>query len=471
MLLMRDRWVLILVLFFFVLTMFAVRNGNEKVAKQVSAIAFEREKVMERDQQIRAEIDSVNRGLKPLPKEAWADPRTLENVAWTSPRVVAMDPAPLASISIGQSDVFTNYIKPKIYGEAYTLGFSELSNPVQLLFGSFDLAFVCIFLLPLLTLAFCYNILSSDKESGVLRLVYAQPISLYAWLLNRTLLRFVILTTIAILAITFSLLWYEVDLIGNINAFLRLLSLVTMYLLFWFVLAFLVNMRGKSSGYNAVTLVGLWLTIVLLVPSFISQMITLVNPVPSRVDMIHAYRESTTEATQRADEILKDYLRDHPELAPQDTTEENRYNWMLKYFTSSEIVTQSVQPILQEYDEALLKQQAWVDNLRFLSPATLVQNGLNEIAGTSTSRYVAFRHKVLAFSTEWKDYFRDRMFANELMGTEDFEGLPTPDRFDEQVSSSYYADLAGLAFFFTFLMSSSWILYRRERLKRNLMAT
>ncbi|MEM6843493.1 MAG: DUF3526 domain-containing protein [Bacteroidota bacterium] len=467
--LLRDQWILILVMLFFSITLFAVSNGNEKVADRVSAIAHEREKVAAQDAQTAAEIDSVERKLKALPSESWADPRSLMNVAWGSPRVVAMEPAPLALVSTGQSDLFTHYVKPKIYGESYTLGFSELSNPVQLLFGSFDLAFVCIYLLPLLVLAFCYNLLSSEKESGALRLIYAQPVSLYPWLLNRLLFRFIVLSAIAIISITVSLLVYGVDIASNLGSFLKLLSLLLVYLLFWFMAAFVVNLRGKSSGHNAVTLVALWLTIVLLIPSVISQLATNLYPVPSRIGMIHEYRVATTEARERADEILENYYRDHPELAPKDTTQENRYTWMLTYFTSSDVVNQSVRPILSEYDAALARQQAWVDQLRFLSPATLLQNGLNEIAGTSTAHYVDFRNQVIAFATEWKDYFKERMFANELMKAEEVASLPQHQYSAGRIPTSYEANLSGLLLFLLMASASSWLLYRQASLAKGLI--
>ncbi len=466
---MRDQWVLILGILFFSITLFAVRNGHEKVVDRVSAIAHEREKVAAQDTQTAAAIDSVERKLKALPSESWLDPRSLESVAWGSPRVVAMDPVPLAMVSTGQSDLFTHYVKPKIYGETYTLGFSELSNPVQLLFGSFDLAFVCIYLLPLLVLAFCYNIVSSEKESGALRLIYAQPVSLYSWLLSRLLFRFVVLSAIVIISITVSLLIFGVDIVGNMSSFLQLLSMLLLYLLFWFMATFVVNQRGKSSGHNAVTLVALWLIVVLIIPSVISQLAMQINPVPSRIGMIHQYRVATNEAQERADEILENYYRDHPELAPKDTTQENQYTWMLTYFASSDIVNQSVRPILNEYDAALARQQAWVDDLRFLSPATLLQHGLNDIAGTSTAHYVDFRNQVIAFATEWKDYFRERMFANELMKAEEVALLPNHQYSSERLPTSYGADLSGLLLYLLMASASSWLLYRQASLAKGLL--
>jgi len=468
--LIRDKGVIFLLILFFTITLFAVRNGSEKVTDRISAIQRERDKVEKIDVRTTAEIDSVERKLKALPKESWLDPRSLINVAWDGPRVVAMDPAPLALIATGQSDLFTHYAKPKVYGEAYTLGFSELSNPVQLLFGNFDLAFVCIYLLPLLVLAFCYNILSAEKESGVVKLTFSQPVSMYSWLLNKLIFRFVVLSGIVVFSITLALLFYSVDVATHAGVFLKLLLLLLLYILFWFMLAFVVNLFGKSSGNNAVTLVSIWLALVLLIPSIISQSATSLNPVPSRIHMIHQYRVADAEANKRADEILKNYYRDHPELAPKDTTQENRYAWILSYFASADIVDQSVRPIVNEYDAALAKQQAWVDKLRFLSPAILLQNGFNEIAGTSTAHYADFRKQVISFADVWKGYFKPRMFGNELMKAEEIAELPKHNYSTHNVTSRYLADLTGIILYLFFTIIISWAVYQRGSFEQRFIA-
>lgn len=455
--LLRDRWVLLLSLLFLALTFFALRNGNEKVNDRVLAIEKEQAKLKKAEAQYVANIDSIMNQRKPAPKESWMDPRSLINVAWDLPRVVAMNPQPFALVSTGQSDLFTHYVKPKIYGEAYTLGFSELSNPVQLLFGSFDLAFVCIYLLPLLVLAFSYNILSSEVESGVLKLTFSQPVSLYKWLLQRLLLRFSLLAAVVILSLTLGLLAFGADVASNLSVWFRLISVLIAYLFFWFAVALLVNLFGQSSGNNAVTLVGVWLVFVLLIPSLISQLATRFNPVPSRITMMHEYRVVSAEANKRADEILKSYLRDHPELAARDTTTVNKYQWLLNYFASSDLVNQSVQPIVDSYYAALGRQQQWVDNLRFLSPAILVQNSLNEISGTSTAHYAAFRKDVLAFADTWKNYFKPRMFANEWMNSSEIIQLPEPASSVDSVRGHYAADLLGVLFFIiVVLVGSAW---------------
>lgn len=168
----RDGWMLAMVLIFIGTTWFSLRNGQEKLTRRNLIIAESLHEQQAQDLKYAGMIDSLDRKLLPAP-EPWLDPRSLSVYGQRAPRAVAMHPQPLAAISVGQSDLFTHVVKPKLYGEAEALGFSELSNPVQLLFGTFDLAFVITYLLPLLVLAVSYNVLSREREQGSLRLSLA----------------------------------------------------------------------------------------------------------------------------------------------------------------------------------------------------------------------------------------------------------------------------------------------------------
>lgn len=455
--LLRDRWVATLFIIFFGITVFAVRSGHEKANERKVSIAKVMGDAQQAEKKYANDIDSLRRGLKPSP-EPWLDPRSLSVYGQRAGRVVAMDPQPLSLVSTGQSDLYAHTIKPKLYGEANNLGFSELSNPVQLMFGTFDLAFVCIYVLPLFVLAFSYNLLSADKESGVLRLIASQPVSVLGWLVNILLFRFVVLASIIVASILISLMVFGVHM--DITVVL-LLVLVLAYTFFWFAVALLVNLFGASSGANAIALVSIWVILVLLIPSFISQSANLLYPVPSRINMIHQYRVAEAESNRKSSELLDGYLRDHPELAGRDSTQENQYSFWLKYFASVNVIQAAVKPVVSAYDEALEEQQAWVNQWRFLSPAVLLQNSLNELAGTSTVHYQDFRKQVIMFSESWRSYFIPRMFKNENMKPEDIANLPQHTYSVSQVHTQYRSDLMGLIVFIAAALIGGVLSYKQ----------
>ena len=70
---------------------------------------------------------------------------------------------------------------------------TEIENPNRLLAGRFDLAFVIVFLYPLLILTLSYNMLSAEQEQGTLALTLSQPVSLRTLVSGKVLLRALVL--------------------------------------------------------------------------------------------------------------------------------------------------------------------------------------------------------------------------------------------------------------------------------------
>ncbi len=457
--LQRDRWVVILMVIFLTLCFFAASNGKKKVNIRQSEIATSQSIVEEYDSNSKKIIDSLNAGLNP-DVSPWTNPQRLSVVGNKGARVAAMPAARLAFVATGQSDLFTHAVKPTLTGDSYMLSFTEMSNPVQLLFGSFDLAFLCIYLLPLLVLGFSYNVLSSEKELGSLRLMLAQPVSMYNWLLNKLALRFMIMTAIVWVSILAAMLVNGVQLINEMGGIVQLLLLVAVYIMFWFVVALIVNAFGKSSGMNAVVIISVWVGLVLLLPAILSQTGSSIYPIPSRINMINEMRAAQAETTAKADTILQNFYRDHPELA-QTTADENSYSYYLKFFTSQDVIKEEVSPVLDEYSSKLKAQQGFVSSLRFLSPSLMVQNAFNDLAGTSSQHYESYREQVVRYTEEWRNYFLPRMFRDEKMKASDFDSLPGFVYSYEEVKSQYGSDLLGLLLYTGLgLVCSVWV-YRR----------
>ena len=336
-----------------------------------------------------------------------------------------------------------------------------MTNPVQLLFGTFDFAFVCIYLLPLLVFASSYNVLSGDKELGILSLTASQPISLYKWLLHKLLIRLLLLSLIVAVAYLIGLGILGIN--SNLAAVLKLLVPIIIYMGFWFGLAFVVNLMGRPSGTNAITLVALWLVIVLLIPAVISQTINTLHPVPSRVKIIHEYREAYSDALKNIDKIMGVYLRDHPELAAQNESVESRYGFMLRTFASASVINQAIDPVLTGYNEALKKQQARVNQMMLLSPALLLQKVFSQTAGTTASHYADFQQQIIDFTETWKDYLKPRMFANELLRSEDFSSFPRYQYSDERVPDTIGRLTFLLGFFLLLIGAISIWIYKKKK--------
>jgi ABC-2 type transport system permease protein len=282
---------------------------------------------------------------------------------------------------------------------------------------------VLIYLYPLKILALTYNLLSSEKEQGTMVLVLSQPISMRTLAAGKIVVRFglfvaaVVLTSVVGLAVA----GLEVGAAGILPRLGLWLSAVALYGLFWFALAALVASFGKPSATNAMILAGLWLLLVVLVPSVLSMATTTMYPVPSRVEMIQAMRVAADEANSEGSKLLAQYYEDHPELASRDEQQAmNDFN--LVRVAVNDDVERRVRPVLDRYSRQLTAQHRVVERARFLSPAMLLQNALNDVAGTGLARHREFLRQVDAYHQGWRDYFLPLVFQRTRLT--DYTGLP-----------------------------------------------
>lgn len=467
----RDRWILSLSILLLALCLFAAYNGQQKVDKRMQDIQQANKEVQTGDLAMQLLIDSIEAGL-PVDVPSWRQPVQPTAVGNYHPRVAALPAAPLALVATGQSDLFTHYVKPTLSGEAMLLSFTELSSPVQLLFGSFDLSFVLIYLLPLIVIAFTYNILSVERERGSLRLLATQPIQVVHWVLQKSALRFVLLSFILGICLKLSLMMSGISILASWkDGVSQLLALSFAYLLFWFALAFLVNLMGRSSAFNALGLLGFWVGLVLLVPAMLNQLANTVYPVPSRARMINDMRVLKAQADKEQDKILTEYLRNHPELVSVEAGgEATAYGWWQRYFASQDVIKEKMQPLVAEYDGQLERQQQWVHQFRILSPAILMQDGLQNIAGTASWHYRDYRQQVIAFAEKWRTFFIPLVFKNEKVNANVLSQLPEFEYEQPQAGQNFGANLVLILLYSGLLGGLGFGWYSRRQKEEVLMA-
>ncbi|NAS12180.1 DUF3526 domain-containing protein [Poritiphilus flavus] len=432
-LLLRSRWIQLLSIMLLLLFGFSIYNGLEKVEKRKRDITAAKEEVKENDAVMLKLLDSVEGGME-VSASPWTIPTSPMAVGNYHPRVAAMEPQSMAFIATGQADLFTHYVKPRVSGDDSALNFAEMTSPVQLLFGSFDLAFVIVYLLPLLIIAFSYDVLSAERESGSLRLLAAQPIRIQSWVLQKLGLRFFWLSILVIGSLTIIFFAVGLNPFTEMTGFLGLLGLIITYMLFWFALAFLINLWVGTSAKNAVALLGLWVVFVLLAPSMLNQLGNTLYPMPSRTLMINQMRDLKAEVTKKQDEILDNFLRDHPEYAINDTTQYRGFYH--RYMASQKLVKEELAPVVDKFEGQLQKQQDWIGRFKWVSPAIIVQESLNQMAGTSTRDYENFRKQVVGFASDWRQHFMPFLYNNQDFSQKDYPNLPK-FQFEQRSSASF----------------------------------
>jgi ABC-2 type transport system permease protein len=441
-LLMRDRTCAIVGTLLVVLVAGAVHNGATWARQQRATIA----QIQDHDDRLYAnlaeQLAALERRGNPWPRlnvagMAWylmqedgdpppaphLDPRRPEAAGseWVAARYAVLPPEPMAAVSIGQSDLHPFYARVTIRTKPAVLNNDEIENPLALLNGRFDLAFVLVFCWPLLALPLAYNLISEERESGTLRLVLSQPVSMRAVVLAKVCVRGGFLVTLTLAAVIVSLAFTGSVEMSQLPVLGVLCLLIAVTGLLWFGVACAVNVIGWRSSMNAMVLAGIWLGWVLVLPSATNLIISAVVPVPSRVELVTQMREATNAASGDVARLVAYYYEEHPEMAPPQATPDRT---AVRSVTIQEEAERRVQPVLEAFEAHVARQQTIADRCRYLSPAMLLQDAMNELAGTTTGRYRCFMSQVTDYHAAWRAYFHPRIFAHVTLTAADYQQFP-----------------------------------------------
>ena len=427
-LLAADRALRIALVIFAALFVYALANGVVWDRFQARTVEAARNGNAERVRGLEQELTDIANGAQP--SSPFRDPRApIVLGGGRGAHTAVLEPGPLAALAVGQSDLLPYYYDVSIYtNESSFQQNGEVENPLNLMVGRFDLAFVTVYLLPLLVLALSFNVLSEEREQGTLALTLSQPVSardvVGAKLAFRALLVVGLAAGVSLLGILAT---------GGFAASGRALlwcAAVTVYALFWFALAAWVNSLRRSSAWNATVLVGAWLVLVVVLPAAINIAASLLHPLPSRVEMITAQREASNDAVNRRSELLARYLEDHPEMASGVVPEEPGMAALT--WAATDAVNGRLEEVTAVHDARRAEQLALIGRYRFLSPALLAQGVLMDAAGTGDARFARFQSQVRDFAEQWRQFFVPAILADERMTASVLPDVPRFQFVDEQ---------------------------------------
>lgn len=407
---------------------YGVINGKAWVEKQQFAMEAAGREEQSRLAENLHKLTAMQKG-EYIASTAFRNPA---NPLWIGNRHAAtyaiLPPAPLAPTAIGQSDLNLSYILISADSKETFAFNEEIENPGNLLIGHFDLAFFIVYLFPLFIIALSYNALSAEREQGTLAILMANPIRLSIVFLAKLGCRAGLLI-LPLVAITVGFVFLDDTFqLFSIDAAVRLAwwtGLVVTYALFWFSVTAAVSVQGKSSEHNVLVLVGLWVMFSLIVPTLLTVAVNLAYPVPSRGEMINSLRAIQTDTSKEYDASAARYEEEHAAMSGSNgILNEKDLKAARKRVLVQQNVARLTENLLTQHNDQLMRQQRVVDTLAFLSPAILMQEGLNDIAGTGNSRYQHFMTQVDRFYVDWQMFFIPKVMKNTALTPEDYNNFP-----------------------------------------------
>jgi ABC-2 type transport system permease protein len=351
------------------------------------------------------------------------DPRRAEAAAseWVGARHAVLPPAPFSALAIGQSDLHPYYTRVTIRTRPALVQSDELENPVNLLTGRFDLAFVLAFCWPVLIMPLLYNVASEERENGTLALIGSQPIAWTRILGARLAVRIGIVWLVTLVAALLTLgalgALSDVptgDIFGWITAVVALAA-------FWTGVATLINAAGWSSATNSAAMLVVWLLLVVVVPALIGEASQALVPVASRVQLITAVREAASLTAAETTALVSAYYESNPDAEPSKDSADAT---AIRGLAQQDEVDRRINPILNEYRASVARQQTVADRLRVLSPPLLVHDAVTELAGSTAARYRRFADEVDAYHRAWRAYFYPLVHARTVLTTAHYDRAP-----------------------------------------------
>lgn len=404
----RERgtvWILGALLFASVI---ALSQGVSHYRRQVAAIQAAHQQAGAALARSRAKAEELDVASASVPY--WLDPRDVGGFAnYQLVTFATKPPLALATLNIGQSDLYPSYVQLNTDAKDKGVGAQEIYNPHQLLAGPFDVAFVVIFLAPLALIALGATVASRDREQGthaLLTLAARVP-----WMIYTRRLAIRALSVWALIAIAVCLATMVGVIAGQswpeIGSFL---ALVAAYLIFWTAVIAAIGFTAPSADESALRLFCVWIALLVVVPAIANFAARRLEPVPPRAAFVQAMRDATDAINRERLSLLENYFVDHPEFAPADQ-DMNRVPFAITRIVTVQELERRVAQVEARYATALDAQQRLLSRFELISPGLWLQSTFNRLSGTDLERQRDFLRQVDEYHAALRDFFHPKIHA------------------------------------------------------------
>lgn len=447
-----DRGTWIGLALFVLLAVYAAASGAAWVAAQRAEAAISIQQSLDRSAEFGRNLAVIEAGrLSELNKPSWyaswsAAPTTPDSRAVLPPK-----PLLLIASNAGELQPRIATMRPASSRHALLDDLkSSTQNPTTLAIGRLDTLFLLTAVMPLLLLAFSFNLLSAEREQGTLALVLAQPISLDTLIAGKLLSRFMFLLLPMTIAVPLLLaaMMDPAQLAAAPLDILLLAVLILLYGAFWLALAGLINALGGSSARNGLSLGGLWLLLVLVIPSLLNVAATALHPPPDRAGLTNELRARLVDARNVGGKLFDDHALEHPDTPIAESTDKaeafDSARATLTTWLVSERTDALVAPIAERFESELAAQQQLAERGRFLSPALLFQAALNRLAGVDARRSRAFSDAAKAHLDALRAPLIPKVLAGQKLKSADWQALPRFAMPEPSIADALATDLLAL---------------------------
>jgi len=317
------------------------------------------------------------------------------------------EPSEWAPIALGQRDVQPFNLKIRLLALQGQIYDSDTGNPLLFAFGNFDLAFVMVYIVPLFIVALTHNVWSSERELGTWNLIQSQPTSALSVLMVKLAVRVVVVLAPMLLVLALAASIFDLPAERRLFA---VVVLTVLYVAVWTALSLIVMAWRKSSDFNLLVLLGVWLVWCVLGPALVNALAATRFPTPEELELTVRQRQGYHEAWDRPlRETMNGFYERYPEWRDVPVPGDRYSNaW---YYAMQQRGDDEARPIVESYHATLEQRSRWVQAALSLSPPALLHAALTGVARTDLDSHLAYLASVADYHESLKRFFFPPIFA------------------------------------------------------------
>lgn len=364
---------------------------------------------------------------------------------------------PINSLAIGQRDVNPSIQSVTIRGLEGQKYDSELNNPNNLMAGNIDFSFVLIYLFPLLIIAFSYNLVSEEKESGTWKIVATQSQNTFLYILKLFYIRILSLFAVLTIVLFIAVLFLGIPLDASFFAFY---GISILYLLFWFAVSFFIVSLQLHSNFNAVILLTIWLFLIIILPAVINTYVVNKYPVPEALELTVKQRNAYHEKWDMDKKVTMDKFYQHYPQFKSFALPDEEFSW-LWYYAMQQSGDDDSAVQSQELERKLEQRNKASQLISLFIPTLHAQIQLNEIAKADLENQLLFLKETKHFHEKLRLYFYPKIFDNAEVNKQDWSKFKI-ETFTDPTQISLTKAFLPLLFFNLVLIGFGWRNFRKK---------
>lgn len=443
--LLRSRLNLALGLMLFAALCWGAYNGQQQVREQRAALERIGRHI---DAKLKADQADVARHGRPAANRLpyWQDPSDVAGYMRYGLHAFAVkEPWPLAALAVGQARLLPYYLRVELDFVAPPGAAFDFVNPRLLSLGEFDMAFVLVYLLPLVLIAAGAARLASERDSGALALMAAQAPSLGRVALLKALSMAALWLPFTLIAAALAMLLAGLPFPGGEHGAALALAAACLagYALSWVLLVTLVaSCVGVVSSY--LVLAAAWIVMAFALPALAALAVGQERGAPSALVVLDELRRVNTLTPQQRDQVFLDFLARHPGYRDAAQRLDR-----VPYATKQIAVQLAAERDTSARSAALEERQATAavraELVQWLSPVMVFDGALQSVAGTDARRHAGFLRAAKDYTDQLRGFFWPRALREAARPNDACVGCAARLNFTEHALVPRFKGSPGLA--------------------------